>query len=89
MRYSSKQIVEDAQVNMNLRTVKRLKAKIRENGSITRDPGSWRRQKLIEAHRSFIYKLITDLLIIPEIGLQSNYEIDMALKLIGRLSWDY
>ena len=60
MEYSSKQIAEDAQVNMSLKTVKRLKANIRENGSITREPGSGRPQKLLEAHKSFILKLITD-----------------------------
>ena len=60
MGYSSKQIAEYAQVNISLRTVKRLKANIRENGSITREPGSGRPQKLLEDHKSFILKLITD-----------------------------
>ena len=60
MGYSSKQIAEDAQVNMSLKTFKRLKANIRENGSITRGTGSGRPQKLIEAHKSFILTLITD-----------------------------
>ena len=65
---------------MSLRTVKRLKA-----GSITREPGSGRPQKLIEAHKSFILILP----IILEIGLQSNYETNMELKLTGRLSLDF
>ena len=60
MWYSSKHIAEDAQANMSLRTVKRLKTNIREDGSIIREPGLGRPQKLLEAHKSFILKLITD-----------------------------
>ena len=40
MEYFSKQTAEDAQINMSLRTVKRLKANIRENESISRERGS-------------------------------------------------
>ena len=42
MGYSVQQIAEDAQVNMSLSTVKILKAKVREHGSIIRDEGSRR-----------------------------------------------
>ena len=45
---------------MSLRTVKRLKANVSENGSITRELGSGRPQKLLEAQKSFILKQITD-----------------------------
>ena len=42
MGYSVQQIAEDAQVNMSLSTVKRLKTKVREHGSIIREEGSGR-----------------------------------------------
>ena len=58
--YPSKQIAEDAQVIISLKTVKSLKANIRENESITRESGTRRPQKLLEAHKSHMLKLITD-----------------------------
>ena len=50
MCYSVQQIAEDAQVNMSLSTVKRLKVKVREHGSIIREEGSGRPTKLLEIH---------------------------------------
>ena len=47
MGYSVKQIAEDAQVNMSLSTVKRLKTKVREHGSIIREEGSGIPTKLL------------------------------------------
>ena len=60
MRYSSKQTTEDVQGNMSLTKIKKLKANIRENGSIKRELGSKRHQKLFKAHWRFILKLISD-----------------------------
>ena len=75
---------------MSQRTFKRLNANIRENKSFTREQGSGRHQKQLEAHRSFKLKLLTDfILIIPEIGFQSNYKSDIGLKLTGRLALDF
>ena len=45
---------------MSLRTVKKLKANIREKRSIIKEQESGRPQKLLEALKSFILKLITD-----------------------------
>ena len=58
MGYSVQQITEDAQVNMSLSTVKRLKAKVREHGSIIREEGSERPAKILEIHQDFILKLL-------------------------------
>ena len=58
MGYSVQQIAEDAQVNMSLSTVKRLKAKVREHGSIIREEGSGKPSKLLEIHQDFILKLL-------------------------------
>ena len=60
MGYSVQQIAEDAQVNMSLSTVKRLKSKVREHGSIIREEGSGRPTKLLEIHQDFILKLLND-----------------------------
>ena len=60
MGYSVQQIAEDAQVNMSLSTVKRLKAKVREHGSIIREEGSGRPTKLLEIHQDFILKILND-----------------------------
>ena len=60
MGYSVQQITEDAQVNMSLSTFKRLKAKVREHGSIIREEGSGRPTKLLEVHQDFILKLLND-----------------------------
>ena len=60
MSYSVQQIAEDAEVNMSLRTVKRLKAKVREHGSIIIEEGSGRPTKLLENHQDFILKLLND-----------------------------
>ena len=60
INYSVQQIAEDAQVNMSLSTVKRLKAKVREHGSIIREEGSGRPTKLLEIHQDFILKLLND-----------------------------
>ena len=60
MGYSVQQIAEDAQVNMSLSTVKRLKAKVREYGSIIREEGSGKPTKLLEIHQDFILKLLND-----------------------------
>ena len=60
MGYSVQQIAEDAQVNMSLSTVKRLKAKVREHGSIIREEGSGRPTKLLEIHQDFIFKLLNN-----------------------------
>ena len=60
MGYSVQQIAEDAQVNMSLSTVKRLKTKVREHGSIIREEGSGRPTKLLEIHKDFILKLRND-----------------------------
>ena len=43
---------------MSLSTVKRLKAKVKEHGSIIREEGSWRPTKLLEIHQDFILKLL-------------------------------
>ena len=58
MGYSVQQIAEDAQVNMSLSTIKRLK--VREHGSIIREEGSGRPTKLLEIHQDFILKLLND-----------------------------
>ena len=60
MGYSVQQIAEDARVNMSLSIVKRLKAKVREHGSIIREEGSGRPTKLLEIHQDFILKLLND-----------------------------
>ena len=60
MGYSVQQIAEDAQVNMSLSTVKRLKAKVREHGSIIREEGSGRPTKLLKIHQDFILKLLNN-----------------------------
>ena len=60
MGYSVQQIAEDAQVNMSLSTVKRLKAKARVNKSIIREEGSGRPKTLLVIHHDFILKLIND-----------------------------
>ena len=60
MGYLVQQIAEDAQVNMSLSTVKKLKAKVREHGSIIREEGSGRPTKLLEIHQDFILKLLND-----------------------------
>ena len=60
MVYSVQQIAEDAQVNMSLSTVKRLKAKVREHWSIIREEGSGRPTKLLEIHQDFILKFLND-----------------------------
>ena len=60
MGYSVQQIVEDAQVKMSLSTVKRLKTKVSEHGSIIREEGSGRPTKLLEIHQDFILKLLND-----------------------------
>ena len=60
MSYSVQQIEVDAQVNMSLSTVKRLKANVSENGSIIREEGSGRPTKLLEIHQNFIIKLLND-----------------------------
>ena len=51
MGYSVRQIAEDAQVNMSLSTVKRLKAKVREHESIIKEEGSGRPTKLLDIHQ--------------------------------------
>ena len=58
MGCSVQQIAEDAHVNMSLSTVKRLKANVREHGSIIREEGSGRPTKLLEIHQDFILKLL-------------------------------
>ena len=58
MGYSVQKIAEDAQVNMSLSTVKRLKAKVREHGSIIREEESGRHTKLLDIHQDFILKLL-------------------------------
>ena len=60
MGYSVQQRDEDAQVNMSLSSVKRLKAKVREHGSIIREEGSGRPTKLLEIYQDFILKLLND-----------------------------
>ena len=60
MDYSVQQIAEDAQVNKSLSTVKRLKAKVREHGSIIREERSRRPTKRLEIHHDFILKLLND-----------------------------
>ena len=56
MGYSVQQIAEDTQVNMSLSTVKRLKEKVREHGSIIREERSGKPTKLLEIHQDFILK---------------------------------
>ena len=58
--YLVQQIAEYAQVNMSLSTVKILKTKVREHGSIIREEGSGRPTKLLEIHQDFILKLLND-----------------------------
>ena len=58
MGYSVQQIAEDAQVSVSLSTVKRLKAKVREHGSIIREEVSGRPTNLLEIHQDFILKLL-------------------------------
>ena len=58
--YSVQQIAEDAQVNMCLSIVGRLKAKVSEYGSIIREEGSGWPTKLLEIHQNFILKPLND-----------------------------
>ena len=60
MGYSIQQRAEDAQVNMSLSSVKKLKAKVREHGSIIREEGSGIPTKLLEIHQDFILKILND-----------------------------
>ena len=60
INYSAQQIAEDAQVNMSLSTVKRLKAKVRVNKSIIREEGSGRPKTLLVIHHNFILKLLNN-----------------------------
>ena len=58
--YSVKEIAQDSQINMSLITVKKLKSKIKANGSIMRKERSGRYEKLSEIHKNYILNLITD-----------------------------
>ena len=51
--YSAAQIAADSQVNMNIRTIKRIRSKIRTKGGIHRNEGSGRPVKLLDHHQSF------------------------------------
>ena len=85
MGYSVQQIAEDAQVNMSLSTVKRLKAKVREGGS-------WRPTKLLEIHQDFILILLNDSLFNTckriALKLKSKHGIEVDRTTISRFLVD-
>ena len=87
--YSKKEITQDSQVNMNLSTVKRLKSKIKAHGSIMREEGSGRSEKLSEIHKSNILKLIADSPFNTSkriaLKLKNNYEVELHRSIISRL----
>ena len=56
--YSAAQIAADSQVNMNIRTLKRIRSKIRAKGGIHRNEGSGRPVKLLDHHQKFIISLL-------------------------------
>ena len=88
MGYSVKEIAQDSQVNMSLSTVKRLKSKIKAHGSIMREEGSGRPEKLSEIHKNYILKLIADSPFNTSnriaIKLKNNYEVEVHRSTISR-----
>ena len=74
MGYSVKEIAQDLQVNMSLSTVKILKSKIKAHGSIMREIGSGRPDKLSEIHKNYILNLIADS------PFNTSNRIDIKLK---------
>ena len=56
--YSVKEIAHDSQVKVSLRTIKRLKSKIKAHGNTMREEGSRSPEKLSEIHKNYILKLI-------------------------------
>ena len=88
MGYSVKEIAQDSQVNMSLSTVKRLKFKIKSHGSIMREEGSGRSEKLSEIHKNYILKLIADSPFNTSnriaIKLKNNYEVEVHRSTISR-----
>ena len=85
--YSVKEIAQDSQVNMSLSTVKRLKSKIKAHGSIMREEGSGRPEKLSEIHKNYILKLIADSPFNTSnriaIKLKNNYEVEVHRSTIS------
>ena len=88
MGYSVKEIAQDSQVNMSLSTVKKLKSKIKAHGSIMREEGSGRPEKLSEIHKNYILKLIADSPFNTSnriaIKLKNNYEVEVHRSTISR-----
>ena len=58
LSYSAAQIAADSQVNMNIRTIKRIRSKIRTKGGIHRNEGSDRPVKLLDHYQKFIISLL-------------------------------
>ena len=73
---------------MSLSTVKRLKSKINAHGSIMREEGSGRPEKLSEIHKNYIRKLIADLTFNTSnrivLKLKNNYEVELHRSTISR-----
>ena len=88
MGYSVKEIAQDSQVNMSFSTVKRLKSKIKTHGSIMREEGSGRPEKLSEIHKNYILKLIADSPFNSSnriaLKLKNNYEVEVHRSTISR-----
>ena len=92
MSYWVQQIAEDAQVNMSLSIVKRLKAKVREHGSIIREEGSGGPTKQLEIHQDFILKLLNDSSFNTRkriaLKLKNKHEIEVDSTTISRFLVD-
>ena len=73
---------------MSLNTVKRLKSKIKAHGSITREEGSRRPEKLSEIHNNYILKPIADSSFNTSnriaIKLKNNYEVEVHRSTISQ-----
>ena len=88
MGYSVKEIAQNSQVNMSLSTVKRLKFKIKAHGSIMREVGSGRPEKLSKIHKNYILKLIANSSFNISnriaINLNNNYEVEVHRSTFSR-----
>ena len=79
--YSAAQIAADSQVNMNIRTIKRIRSKILTKGGIHRNEGSGRPVKLLDHHQKFIISLLNlSLLSTLQTGLLLNLKASTIEK---------
>ena len=71
---------------MSLSTVKRLKSKIKAHGSIMREEGSGRPEKLSEIHKNYIIKADSPFNSSNRIAikLKNNYEVEVHRSTISQ-----